>query len=118
VTKDHLKESGVWAHGMSGDFYLELTLRFRRMHDIGAPALILEVEGNPGELTDPTGKSQFELDDRLTTLESSKSEVEKENALVKTEFEAKLQELQRTLKQAFKVKTIKQDVKIDVGSIW
>jgi len=118
TSKDHLKEIGVWSHGTSGGFYLEFTLRFRRMHKEGSPPLILEVAGNPNELTDPSGKSQFELDDRLTALTSSSSEVEKENARIRPEFEAKLQELQGTLKQVFDVKSISQDVKIDVGSIW
>ncbi len=118
ASKDHLKEIGIWSHGMTADFYLEFRLRFRRIHSAGAPALLLEVAGNPSDLTDPTGKSQFDLDDRLTTLESNKSDVDKENAQIKPQFEVKLQELQGNLKQAFKVKDIKQDVRIDVGSIW
>ncbi|MDA4113310.1 MAG: hypothetical protein OK474_04605 [Thaumarchaeota archaeon] len=118
ASKDHLKEIGIWSHGMSGDFYLEFRLRFRRVHDLGAPPLILEVAGNPRELADPTGKNQFELDDRLTRLESDKSRVEKENVHIKPLFESKLRELQGTLKQTFSVKVISQDLKIDVGSIW
>jgi hypothetical protein len=114
----HMKEIGIWSHGVSGDFYLELRLRFRRMHDVGSPAMILEVGGNPSELTDPGGESQFELDDRLTSLEGSKDDVEKENAQIKPKFEAKLNELEDDLRQAFKVKYIKHDSTIDVGSIW
>jgi hypothetical protein len=118
ASKDHLKEIGIWSHGMSGDFYLEFRLRFRRAHDLGAPPLILEVAGNPRELTDPTGKNQFELDDRLTQLESDKTRIDKENVHITPLFEAKLQELQGFLKQVFSIRTINQDRKIDVGSIW
>jgi hypothetical protein len=118
VSEDHLKEIGIWSHGMSGDFYLELRLRFRRVHDIGAPPLILEVAGSPRELTDPTGKNQFKLDDRLTRLESDRTHVEKENVRIRPLFEAKLQELQGILKKTFSVRVIEQNLEIDVGSIW
>jgi hypothetical protein len=118
VSRDHLKEIGIWSHGMSGDFYLEFRLRFRRIHDIGAPPLILEVAGSPRELTDPTGKNQFELDDRLTRLESDRTRVEKENIRIRPLFEAKLQELQIILKKTFSIKIIEQNLEIEVGSIW
>jgi hypothetical protein len=88
------------------------------VHTVGAPPLILEVAGNPRELTDPTGRNQFELDNRLTRLESDKVCIEKANVHIKPLFEAKLQELQGILKQTFSVEVINQDLKIDVGSIW
>jgi hypothetical protein len=118
VSRDHLKEIGIWSHGMSGDFYLEFRLRFRRVHELGAPPLILEVAGSPRELTDPTGKNRFELDDRLTRLESDRMRVEKENVRIRPLFEAELQVLQGILKKTFSVKVIDQNLEIDVGSIW
>lgn len=114
----HFKEIGIWSHGMSGDFYLEFRLRFKRVHDKGSPSLILEVAGNPRELTDPTGENQFELDDRLKRLESSKADIEKENAQISRRFETKLKELQGIIKQFFRVRNIDQNLKVDVGSIW
>ena len=118
TSSDHMKEIGIWSHGTSGDFYLEFRLRYRRVHDARSPSLILEVGGNPSELTDASGDGQFELDDRLTTLEASKDDVEKENAQIKPRFEEKLQELQNALRQTFKVKDIRQDSSVDVASIW
>ena len=102
---------------MTADFYLEFRLRFRRIHSAGAPALLLEVAGNPSDLTDPTGKSQFDLDDKIDDPREQQERC-RQGRQIKPQFEVKLQELQGNLKQAFKVKDIKQDVRIDVGSIW
>jgi len=117
-SKDSPKELGIWAHGMSGDFYLELRVRFWQRPAVGEPSVVLEVGGNPADLTDPTGEEEFELDDKLTSLESSKSEIEKENARIRSEFESKLEQIQGILKQVLSVKEITQEAKVDVGSIW
>jgi len=114
----HLKELGIWSHGTNNDFYLEFRLRFRRVHDARAPPLVVEVKGNPIELTDPTGHNQFELDDRLRLLEESKSAVEKKNLQVGRRFEKKLVWVQGILRQKFRVRTMERQMKIDVGSIW
>ena len=117
-SKGHSKEVGVWAHGMSGDFYLEFRVRFWLEHDAATPSLVLEVSGNPKELTDPTGENQFELDDRLSRLESNKADIERENAQITRRFERKLQQLQGILKQMLEVTKIDQTLKVDVASIW
>lgn len=111
------KEIGVWAHGVSGDFYLEVRLRLRKVRD-ESPPLVLEIAGNPIELTNQTGQGEFELDDELTNLESNKEEIAQKNVEVRGRFVAKVHELRDMLGQFFSVQSVGEDVKVDVGSIW